>query len=317
MIRRQIIFTCWAADFASPARGEPGTGHRVSRARGRPRSRLRIAARGARGLLHDQGRVRRRAAFAALCPGDERRPRGRSRSTPIWGTRMPRLDTSSGDYELDWAGAEEGYLRAIALDARECNGSLSARATAWLRGRFDEGLAEMEIARQLEPLWAPAAANHACWSCWQAATRKARPRRGARSRSTRTSRIHAACSGAHCWARQRYDEALEAFRSRRAPGPGSYADVAVTLAAAGRSGRGAAGPRRIARAFAAALCARLRHRNWIRGLGEQEAALDWLDKAVEERANMQVIRVDPALASLHANPRFKTIVKRVGVPDSA
>ena len=220
-------------------------------------------------------------------------------------------------FEFDWSGAEEGYLRAIALDPRNATAHYRLALLRGFAGRFDEGLAEMEIARQLEPLWAPAAANHA-WLLVLAgryAEGEAEARRAieidpdfAHSRSV---------LGRALLGQQRYDEALEAFRSRKAPGPGSYADVAVTLAAAGRlaearqdlDGLLVLSRQRYVPAYDIAI--------GYAAIGDQEAALDWLDKAVEERANMQVIRVDPALASLHANPRFKTIVKRVGVPDSA
>ena len=243
-------------------------------------------------------------------------------------TRALALDPDLGDahatlghlkwrFEFDWSGAEEGYLRAIALDPRNATAHYRLALLRGFAGRFDEGLAEMEIARQLEPLWAPAAANHA-WLLVLAgryAEGEAEARRAieidpdfAHSRSV---------LGRALLGQQRYDEALEAFRSRKAPGPGSYADVAVTLAAAGRLAE--------ARQELDGLLV-LSRQHYVpaydiaigyAAIGDQEAALDWLDKAVEERANMQAIRVDPALASLHANPRFKTIVKRVGVPDSA
>ena len=243
-------------------------------------------------------------------------------------TRALALDPDLGDahatlghlkwrFEFDWSGAEEGYLRAIALDPRNATAHYRLALLRGFAGRFDEGLAEMEIARQLEPLWAPAAANHA-WLLVLAgryAEGEAEARRAieidpdfAHSRSV---------LGRALLGQQRYDEALEAFRSRKAPGPGSYADVAVTLAAAGRLAE--------ARQELDGLLV-LSRQHYVpaydiaigyAAIGDQEAAFDWLDKAVEERANMQAIRVDPALASLHANPRFKTIVKRVGVPDSA
>jgi TolB-like protein/Flp pilus assembly protein TadD len=243
-------------------------------------------------------------------------------------TRALALDPDLGDahatlghlrwrFEFDWSGAEEGYLRAIALDPRNATAHYRLALLRGFAGRFDEGLAEMEIARQLEPLWAPAAANHA-WLLVLAgryAEGEAEARRAieidpdfAHSRSV---------LGRALLGQQRYDEALEAFRSRKGPGPGSYADVAVTLAAAGRLAE--------ARQELDGLLV-LSRQHYVpaydiaigyAAIGDQEAALDWLDKAVEERANMQAIRVDPALASLHANPRFKTIVKRVGVPDSA
>ena len=242
-------------------------------------------------------------------------------------TRALALDPGLGDahatlghlkwrFEFDWSGAEEGYLRAIELDPRNATAHYRLALLRGFAGRFDEGLAEMEIARQLEPLWAPAAANHA-WLLVLAgryAEGEAEARRAieidpdfAHSRSV---------LGRALLGQQRYDEALEAFRSRKAPGPGSYADVAVTLAAAGRMAE--------ARQELDGLLA-LSRQHYVpaydiaigyAAIGDQEAALDWLDKSVEERANMQAIRVDPALASLHANPRFKTIVKRAGVPDA-
>ena len=242
-------------------------------------------------------------------------------------TRALALDPGLGDahatlghlkwrFEFDWSGAEEGYLRAIELDPRNATAHYRLALLRGFAGRFDEGLAEMVIARQLEPLWAPAAANHA-WLLVLAgryAEGEAEARRAieidpdfAHSRSV---------LGRALLGQQRYDEALEAFRSRKAPGPGSYADVAVTLAAAGRLAE--------ARQELDGLLV-LSRQHYVpaydiaigyAAIGDQEAALDWLDKAVEEHANMQAIRVDPALASLHANPRFKAIVKRAGVPDA-
>jgi tetratricopeptide (TPR) repeat protein len=243
-------------------------------------------------------------------------------------TRALALDPDLGDahatlghlkwrFELDWSGAEEGYLRAIALDPRNATAHYRLALLRGFAGRFDEGLAEMEIARQLEPLWAPAAANHA-WLLVLAGRYVEGEADARRAIEIDPDFAHSrSVLGRALLGQQRYDEALEAFRSRKAPGPGSYADVAVTLAAAGRLAE--------ARQELDGLLVLSRQHHvpaydiaiGYAAIGDQEAALDWLDKAVEERANMQAIRVDPALASLRANPRFKTIVKRVGVPDSA
>ena len=243
-------------------------------------------------------------------------------------TRALALDPGLGDahatlghlkwrFEFDWSGAEEGYLRAIALDPRNATAHYRLALLRGFAGRFDDGLAEMGIARQLEPLWAPAAANHA-WLLVLAGRYAEGEAEARRANEIDPDFAHSrSVLGRALLGQQRYDEALEAFRSRKGPGPGSYADVAVTLAAAGRLAE--------ARQELDGLLV-LSRQHYVpaydiaigyAAIGDQEAALDWLDKAVEERANMQAIRVDPALASLHANPRFKTIVKRVGVPDSA
>jgi hypothetical protein len=51
-------------------------------------------------------------------------------------------------------------------------------------------------------------------------------------------------------------------------------------------------------------------------LGEEESAFDWLDRAVEERSTLAQVGVDPALTSLHKNPKFRAILRRVGMPDA-
>ena len=50
------------------------------------------------------------------------------------------------------------------------------------------------------------------------------------------------------------------------------------------------------------------------GLGEREQALDWLERAVEGGDFfMLYLGIDPAFRSLHAEPRFRAILKKVGL----
>jgi hypothetical protein len=49
-------------------------------------------------------------------------------------------------------------------------------------------------------------------------------------------------------------------------------------------------------------------------LGRQQEALDWLDRALAERASsLPTIVVDPAFVPLHAEPRFVELVHRLGL----
>ena len=51
------------------------------------------------------------------------------------------------------------------------------------------------------------------------------------------------------------------------------------------------------------------------GLGERDEALSWLEKGFEERAfQMQTLNVDPRLDNLRDDPRFKELVRKVGLP---
>jgi hypothetical protein len=52
------------------------------------------------------------------------------------------------------------------------------------------------------------------------------------------------------------------------------------------------------------------------GLNENEKALDWLEKAYDDRSNGIVfLKVDPQLDALRSNPRFRTLLQRLALPD--
>jgi hypothetical protein len=51
------------------------------------------------------------------------------------------------------------------------------------------------------------------------------------------------------------------------------------------------------------------------GAGWKDEALDWLERALEDRAHSMVfLKTDPQLASLRGEERFKELVRRVGLP---
>jgi serine/threonine-protein kinase len=50
------------------------------------------------------------------------------------------------------------------------------------------------------------------------------------------------------------------------------------------------------------------------GMGEVDEAICWLERACEERdSHLAFLTIDPRLASLRADPRFKALLKRVGL----
>ena len=51
------------------------------------------------------------------------------------------------------------------------------------------------------------------------------------------------------------------------------------------------------------------------GLGDKEQALDWLEKACEERSCWMVnLHVEPAMDLIRAHPRFQNLLRRVRLP---
>jgi tetratricopeptide (TPR) repeat protein len=112
----------------------------------------------------------------------------------------------------------------------------------------------------------------------------------------------------------RYDLALAEFAKAPQISPGSYADVANPLAFSGRRAEAQAelarvlelsGKRYVSPVDIAAIHA---------GLGDADSAVQWLDKALEQRAStLGFVAQNPIFDSLHGDPRFVDIVERIGV----
>jgi eukaryotic-like serine/threonine-protein kinase len=50
-------------------------------------------------------------------------------------------------------------------------------------------------------------------------------------------------------------------------------------------------------------------------LGDKDKALYWLNRCYEEGAGMNFVKFDPAFNSLHSDPRFADLLKRMGLPN--
>ncbi|MFN2397460.1 MAG: hypothetical protein ABR543_02265 [Gemmatimonadaceae bacterium] len=50
-------------------------------------------------------------------------------------------------------------------------------------------------------------------------------------------------------------------------------------------------------------------------MGEREQALDWLERAVETGAFILYLGIDPTFRSLHPEPRFRALLKKVGLEE--
>jgi hypothetical protein len=51
-------------------------------------------------------------------------------------------------------------------------------------------------------------------------------------------------------------------------------------------------------------------------LGEKDEALEWLEKARQGRVfGLFYLKLSPEFRSLHADPRFDSLLRRIGIPE--
>jgi adenylate cyclase len=118
----------------------------------------------------------------------------------------------------------------------------------------------------------------------------------------------------------KYDEGIARIRKatemQRSPGPGTEADLAYALSKAGQTEE--------ARRIAAELVTYHRERgagalavaSAFASAGDKEAALDWLERARQERSpGLEGVMVDFGLETLRQDPRFEEWLKKIGIPD--
>lgn len=218
------------------------------------------------------------------------------------------------NHDYDWKTSGQEFRRAIALDPNYATAhQWYAEHLMWL-GRFDEATAESERARQLDPL----------------------------------SLIIATDNAYMLYASRKYDRAIKQFRSvlDRDPGFAHAHDIGLAYLQTGEcsaalndwhslptqdhaqywartaylNGRcGAPKPAREALARVLEMQKQHSHNPTViatayLGVGDTERAFDWLDEAYQQRSNeLTKLKVDPIFDPLRNDPRFKDLLRRVGL----
>ena len=219
-------------------------------------------------------------------------------------------------YDWDWRGAEAEFDRAIGLKPGDSNAHLWRGHLLVLEGRFDDGLAAIRRALDLDPL-----------SSWVSLN-----------------------VGWHLYFARRYDEAIRHLTAVAQSDPGNY-NVHVFLGLAleqsgDHSGAVAALERAVTlyrnnddlgqlahaygtagrRADALRIIAEMRDRRTkmflpaadlayaFAGIAERDSAFHWFDLAVEDHSELLILmKADPALDPIRSDPRFDAVLRRVNL----
>ena len=218
-------------------------------------------------------------------------------------------------YERDWVGAESELKRGIALNPGYPTGHQFYADYLKARGRFDEALAEMHRALELDPL--SMAVNTGLGHVLYLT----RDFDAAIEQYAKAVRIDPTFGPAHLWFGRPYlekgmfTEAIAEVEQAVASSGGSTISLAVLAHALASAGRPADAKR-----ILADLLERARTRYlpsyWIAliftGLGEVDPAMSWLERAYEERSSWLVwINVEPRFDRLRSDPRFASLLRRM------
>jgi TolB-like protein/DNA-binding winged helix-turn-helix (wHTH) protein/Tfp pilus assembly protein PilF len=228
------------------------------------------------------------------------------------------LATVKFNYDWDWPGASEGFERAIGLNP--------SYATAYQRyslyliamGQVQESFAQIEKARELDPL--SISINFSLgWRLYMA-----RQYDRAIAQLRNTLEMDPTYELPHLVVGQAYEQkgdfasAIPELRKAVELSHGTPLMVSALAHAYGRAGNKAEAEKLLAELLSES------KKQYVSpyylavvyvGLGENEQAMDWLDKAFADRSNGLVfLRVEPELDGLRSNPRFVALQKNLGFP---
>jgi serine/threonine-protein kinase len=228
------------------------------------------------------------------------------------------LGTVKFFYERNWSAAETEFRRAIEInpgysDARQIYSYFLAAM-----GRFDESLAEMKRAQELDPLSLEKLAGIGEILYLQ------RRYDEAVGQYRKTLEMDANSGFAH-WAignvyvqKAMYNEAAAEYQKAIALSGDSPDEPAMLGFAYALSGKN-----QEARQVIESLKQRSKQ-SYISpvtvaviygGLGENDEAFEWLEKAYREQDSLLVLlKVEPMFDSLRSDPRFTELLRRVGLP---
>ncbi len=240
---------------------------------------------------------------------------------PTLGEAYCSLAILLGVYEWNWGVAETHYRRALELNPGYATAHhFLADDCLAVVGRLEEALEEIDIARQLDPLSSIISEGRGFVLMLQRRYDEAERHYRALSQADPGFFKAHTSLGRTLLQMGRYPEAIECLNRGRA----LSGDVPSILGAIGQA-YGLSGRADEARQHLGELTAMANNRYVPSstfalihtGLGENEQALEWLEKGVEQREMPMIsLGYHPAYDSLRGEPRFARLLQRIGLGDS-
>jgi TolB-like protein/DNA-binding winged helix-turn-helix (wHTH) protein/Flp pilus assembly protein TadD len=221
-------------------------------------------------------------------------------------------------YDWDWQGAERDFRRAIEINPGNADAHQIYSFYLSAMGRFDEALAEIKHAQELDPLSLEKITGSGDILRYQRQYDQAIEKyQKALEMEPNSGFAHWAIGNAYV-NKGMYKEAIAEYQKAiplSGDSPDEPASLGYVYALSGRrqealqiiddlkqqSKRSYISPTLIAIVYT--------------GLGEKEQAFEWLDKAYNgQDSNLVYLKVDPMFDNLRSDPRYADLLRRVGLP---
>lgn len=221
-------------------------------------------------------------------------------------------------YEWDWAGAEQEFLLGLRLNPNHVQSHYWYAFFLAAMKRFDEAFDHMRQALALDPV-SLVVNTYFAWVCYFS-----RDYDQAIERFQKALELDASFSIASIFLglaflqkgqRKQAIAALERGNESTGSHPGAVAALAAAYALDSKKSEARRALNRV-KQIAGQRYISLYYLGLASvGLGEQDAALDWLEKAAEERSGWLVyLGVEPTLDPLRSHPRFQQLGRRLDLP---
>jgi eukaryotic-like serine/threonine-protein kinase len=224
-------------------------------------------------------------------------------------------------YRLEWSGVLDEFQRAIQLNPGDANSHHWYALALSDAGRNEEAISEIKLAQELDPRSLIINAN-VSWVYYLA-----RKNDEAIAQAQKTITMDPSFAVAHGYLgqaylqKQEYDKALQELQQALALSGNETsfkAELGNAYAVAGKKPEAQTILRELLQLAAKQYVSPYSIALVYVGLGEKDEAFQWLDKAYDERSVRLInIAVHPRFAGLHSDPRFATLVQRIGLPFAA
>jgi DNA-binding winged helix-turn-helix (wHTH) protein len=262
-------------------------------------------------------------AFFGIVPPKEARKQSRGFTAKALAIdpELAEAHTSLGGvkflYGWNWRAAQGHFLKAIELNPNHAGAHQRYGDLLSAIGKAKEAMEQMRFAQRLEPL-APVLDMQMAWTCYVA-----RDFQQAEEQSWKALAMEPRFAAAQQTLGLAYEQMsmceeaiveLENARTCSDNHPAAVAALGHAFASAGRRNEAAEMLRELERISQGRYVSGYWRSILYCGLGEDELALDWLDKALQERDVWLIwLKVEPRLDRLRHAARFKQLLSQIGL----